>query len=183
MCRENWKQKLKRTNLSILITLTIKCFTWMDHAMDPAESLSNLRCLCGSLNVERHKVLNWMPSCYKGIVPSRNVENMIITPVLKRLSICYKNNCVSYCIILNWLWRNVLFQFLKSLSKKNLYIYVLSNFNFIANIFKELINLHFVPLFGLIFDYSFNSRKCSPRHFILKCLYHVRKVKGHVFVC
>ena len=37
--------------------------------------------------------------------------------------------------------------------------YFVSNFNYIANIIKELINLRFVPHFGLIFDYSFNSRK------------------------
>jgi hypothetical protein len=74
--------------MAILLTFTIMCFTCMDREMDPAESLFYSRCLCGSLKVERHQVLNWMPSYYKGMVPLRNVENMIITPVFKRLSIC-----------------------------------------------------------------------------------------------
>jgi hypothetical protein len=44
-----------------------------------------------------------MPSCYKGMVPSRNVENkmMLTSSVFKRLPICINNNYFSYCIILN----------------------------------------------------------------------------------
>ena len=41
--------------------------------MDGAEYFFILD-LCVYLNVERYEVRDWKPSCYKGMVPSRNTE-------------------------------------------------------------------------------------------------------------
>ena len=101
-------------NLSILLTLTTMRFTCLSQSMDAAESYFYFRFVCFFKCRKNMKFLiDWIPSCYKGMLLSRNVENtiMLTSSVFKRLSICINKNCLSYSIILNGFWSNACFHF------------------------------------------------------------------------
>ena len=98
-------------NLSILLTLTIMRFTCLSQSM---ETYFFFRFVCFFKCRKNMKFLiDWIPSCYKGMLLSRNVENtiMLTSSVFKRLSICINKNCLSYSIILNGFSSNAYFHF------------------------------------------------------------------------
>ena len=85
-------------NMSILLTLTIMCFTCLIQLMDETKSFFFFFRFCKNTFI-------------------------LTSSLFKRLSIWIKNNRLSYCIILSGFWSNVFFNLWKFYFRKtNIYI-------------------------------------------------------------